>query len=114
MADLSAANVTVLASWSTGNANGRRNKVKRVKWTGTTAGGATDKLLASAFGFRVILKSSSVLLDSSTKKIYPSVPSADGTILFLSNPAEATDANRANVANVATSTDFAYVTLEGY
>lgn len=114
MADLASTNVTVISSWTTGGTNGRRNKVKQVKWTSTTAGGDSNKLLASAFGFNKILRSSNVLLDASTKKIYPAAPSADGSRLNISAPTNATDANRADVADLATSSDYAYATIEGY
>lgn len=113
MADLSSANVTVLDSWTTGATNGRRNKCRRVKWTGTTAGGGTNKLLASAFGFTKILRCSNILLDGSTKEVYPATPSADGSQILVSNTEQGTDASRANAADLATSTDYAYCTLEG-
>src|SRR5439155_20908418 len=77
MANLLAANVTVLDSWLTGSTSTRRNKVRRVKWTSTTAGGGTNRLLATAFGFTKILHCSSILLDASTKKVYPAVPSSN-------------------------------------
>jgi hypothetical protein len=114
MADLSSSNVTVISSWTTGNVNSRRNKVKRVKWTSTTAGGTSNKLLASALGMTVIERCSNILLDSSTKKVYPATPAADGSYILAIDPTQATDANRANVADVATSTDYAYCTVEGY
>lgn len=113
MADLVSTNVTVISSWTTGATNGKRNKVRQVKWTSTTAGGGTNKLVASAFGFTKILRCSNILLDSSTKKIYPAMPSADGSQVLVTDPAQATDANRDNVADLATSTDYAYMTLEG-
>jgi hypothetical protein len=113
MADLLASAVTVIAAWTTGGTNGRRNIVKQVKWSNTTAGGTSNKLLASAFGLTKVLNVSSILLDASTKKVYPAAPSVDGTIVFAIDPTQATDANRADVADVATSTDFAYATIEG-
>ncbi len=113
MANLLASNVTVLDSWVTGSTSSKRNKVRRVKWTGTTAGGDTNKLLASAFGFTKILHCSDILLDASTKSIHPAVPSADGSQILVMDPTTVTDANRANVADLATSTDYAYCTIEG-
>lgn len=113
MANLSSTNVTTIESWSSGGTNGRRNKVKSVKWTSTTAGGASNLLLASAFGFTKILRCSNVLLDSSTKKIYPAVPNAAGTAIHTILPTDATDASRASVADLATSTDYAYCVIEG-
>lgn len=113
MADLLASNVTVLDAWLTGDTSGKRNTVRRVKWTGTTAGGYTNKLLATALGFTKILRCTNILLDSATKKVYPAVPSADGTLIAAIDPAQITDANRADAADVATSTDFAYCTIEG-
>jgi hypothetical protein len=113
MADLLAANVTMVKSWTTGGTTGKRNKVRQVKWTGTTAGGATNRLLATALGFTKIIRASNILLDSSTKKIYSTVPSSDGLVLYVSAPTDATDATRANVADLATSTDYAYCTIEG-
>ena len=113
MADLLSTNVTVIASWVTGATNGKRNKVRSVKWTSTTAGGGTNKLLASAFGYTKILRCTHILLDSTTKKIYPAAPSADGTQILVSAPTQGTDANRADAADLATSTDYAYCVLEG-
>lgn len=113
MADLLAANVTNIASWRTGGLNGKRNIVKQVKWTGTTAGGTSNKLLASALGLTKVLKCSNILLDASTKAVFPAVPSADGTYIIATNPAQATDANRTDPADIATSTDYAYCTIEG-
>jgi hypothetical protein len=113
MADLSSSNVTVLDFWKTGGTSTKRNTVKRVKWTSTTAGGTSNKLLATAFGFTKILNASHILLDASTKKIYPAVPAADGSYLLVAAPTQATDANRADVADLATSTDYAYCTIEG-
>lgn len=113
MADLLAANVTVIDAWKTGGTGTKRNTVKRVKWTSTTAGGDTNKLLASALGFNKILNCSHVLLASSTVKVYPAAPSADGSRINVSAPTQVTDANRADVADLATSTDFAYCTVEG-
>lgn len=113
MADLLKTDVTVLDAWTVGDTSGKRNVVKRVKWTGTTAGGYTNKLVASAFGFTKILNCSHVLLDSATKKVYPAAPSSDGALIALSNPNQATDANRADAADLATSTDFAFCTIEG-
>lgn len=113
MADLVSTNVTILDSWRTGATNGKRNIVRHVKWTSTTAGGVTNKLLASALGFTKILKCSNILLDASTKAVFPAVPAADGTYIIASNPAQATDANRTDPADIATSTDYAYCTIEG-
>jgi len=113
MANLSSANVTVVESWLTGSTSTRRNKVRKVKWTSTTAGGGTNKLLATAFGFTKILNCSSILLDATTKKIYPAVPSSDGSQVLVMDPAVVTDANRDNAIDLATSTDYAYCTIEG-
>ncbi len=113
MADLLSTNVTVLDSWLTGSTSSRRNKVKRVKWTGTTAGGGSNKLLASAFGFTKILRCSNILLDATTKKLYPATPSADGSQVFVIDPAVVTDGDRDKVIDLATSTDYAYCTIEG-
>ena len=86
MANLSSANVTVVESWLTGSTSTRRNKVRRVKWTSTTAGGGTNRLLATAFGFTKILNCSSILLDATTKKIYPAVPSSNGSEILVMDP----------------------------
>jgi hypothetical protein len=113
MANLATADVTVIEAWRTGNTNGKRNKVRRVKWTNTTAGGGTNRLLASAFGFDKILKCSPILLDGTTKKIYAAVPSADGSEILVADLTVATDADRAKAIDLATSTDYAYCTIEG-
>lgn len=113
MANLTSANVTVIESWLTGSTSGKRNKVRKVKWTSTTAGGGTNKLLASAFGYTKILNCSSILLNATTKTIYPAVPSADGSEILVCDPAVSTDADRGKAIDLATSTDYAYITLEG-
>ncbi len=107
MADLLASNVTILESWRTGATNGKRNIVRHVKWTGTTAGGGTNKLLASALGFTKIIKCSSVLLDATSKVIVPASPSSDGSQILTGDPTSGA------VADLATSTDSAYATIEG-
>lgn len=114
MADVAASNVTILSTWNEGGVSGKRHVVARAKWTGVTAGGVTNRVLASAFGFRQIFDCSDVLLDASTKKVYPAEPSADGTMILLSNPNQATDANRADVADLAVGSDSAYITLRGF
>lgn len=114
MADLLASNVTTIASWREGGANGQRRLVKRVKWTSTTAGSTANKLLASAFGLKVIESCGHVLLDASTKRLFPAVPSADGSHILLANLADATDASRNAAADLATSTDFAFCEIAGY
>jgi len=113
MANLLASNVTVLDAWTTGDTSSKRNVVKRVKWTGTTAGGATNLIVATALGLTKILRCSNILLDATTKQVFPAVPNADGSAIFASNPAQGTDANRADPADIATSTDYAYCTIEG-
>ena len=113
MANLASSNVTTIASWTNGGLNSRRNIVKQVKWTSTTAGGTSNKLLATSFGLSKILNASNILLDASTKKIYPTAVASDGSYLLVMDPAQATDANRPNVADLATSTDYAYCTIEG-
>jgi len=113
MASLLSTNVVVTDSWLTGSTSGKRNKVRKVKWTGTTAGGGTNRLLASAFGYTKILNCSSILLNASTKKIYPAVPSADGSEILVMDPAVTTDGDRDKAIDLATSTDYAYITLEG-
>lgn len=111
MADLLASNVTILNSWTDGTPTGKRNKVRQVKWTSTTAGGASNRLLASALGFTKIIRASNILLDSSTKHCIPTVPSADGTVLYACSLS--TDNLESTIGDVATSTDYAYCTIEG-
>lgn len=113
MADLLASNVTILESWRTGATNGKRNIVRSVKWTGTTAGGGTNRLLASSFGFTKIIKCSNILLDATTKSIYLAMPSSDGSEILVADPSVGTDADRAKAIDLATSTDYAYATIEG-
>jgi hypothetical protein len=113
MANLSSANVTVIEWWYSGGVNGRRNVVKVCKYTGTTAGGASNQLVASAFGLARVNRCSNIFLDSSTKKVYPAAPSTDGSYIGVTAPTQGTDANRADLADLATSTDYAYITVEG-
>ncbi len=114
MADLAKANVTILSAYSSGGVNGKARKVIRAKFTSTTAGGTTNKLVASAFGLRVIERCSNIFLDAATKRMYPAVPAPDGTYITTYDPNQATDANRNIPADIATSTDSAYVSVEGY
>lgn len=113
MSDLANADVTVVDAWTNGGTNGRRNKVLHVKFTNTTAGGGTNRLLATAFGLTKILRCSNILLDATAKAIYPAVPSADGSEVLTFDPTESTDGDRATPADIATSTDYAYITVEG-
>lgn len=114
MADLLASNVTIIKTFPWGGINGKRGVCIKARYTATTAGGAANRLLASAFGLREIEDCSHVLLDAATKQVFPAVPSADGSLIYLSNPVQATDANRADAADMATGANNAYVTLYGY
>ena len=114
MADLLKTNVTVLAAYPIGGTTGKARKVVRAKFTNTTAGSAANKLLASAFGLRFIERCSNIFLDATTKRIYPASPEPLGTYINTYDPVQATDANQNIPADIATSTDSAYVTVEGY
>lgn len=114
MANLASSNVTVLASWTSGGINSRRNIVKRVKWTGVTCGGTSNTIPASAFGMSKILAiHGAALLDASTKRVYPMTINSDGTLLYALDAVNATDASRNAPADIAPSSDYVYLTVEG-
>lgn len=113
MANLAASNLTVVSEYFCSGNNGRRNVRKVCKITGVTAGGGTNKLLASVLGMARVDTCTNLFLDASTDKVYPAAPSADGSYIGLAIPTQATDANRADNADLAIGSDLAYITVEG-
>jgi len=81
---------TVIAVWSEGNTNGKRRKCVIADLSGTfTAGGSTNKILATAFGLTKIESCSNGVLDDNSL-IYILAPSNDGSYLMVTRVQEAT------------------------
>lgn len=114
MADLLATNVQVIATGRFSGTASKNRLWKRVSYNNTTAGTVANKLLASAFGFKYIEHCSHVFYDAGTKAIYPAAPVADGTYIGLTNPNQATDANRTDLFDLATGATKAYLYIVGY
>lgn len=65
----------------------------------TGQGTSTNKILASTLGFNKI-HSCSLAQRSDDAGAYPAAPSYDGSMLFLYNPNQATDADRYKPADI--------------
>jgi hypothetical protein len=113
MASLAASNVTVISAYFCAGNNGRRNVRKLCSITGITVGGQTNKILASAFGLQRLDVCTNLFLDATADKVYPTAIAPDGSYLVLTAPTQATDANRADPADLAIGSDVAYITVEG-
>ena len=98
MAALTSDNVTVEVGW---NAVGTTQiKYKLLTLVLSSQGGATNTVDASTIGFNRILGSG--LAQKSDNLVgLPTAPSYDGSKLFFYNPAQATDANRDDPADVS-------------
>jgi hypothetical protein len=110
MASLASSAVTILASYRNGGMTGKRTLVRRLQLALTGQGGTTNKIDAATLGFNSI-EGCTNLVDTNNNRIYPAVPSIDGSILLLSNPLQATDANRADAADL--TIDPAVITVWG-
>jgi hypothetical protein len=94
---------------------GKRRRCIIADLAGTfTAGGTTNKILASAFGLTKIESCGMGVLDDNSAA-YFLVPSYDGTLLCAIALTQATDANRSDVADITvTSPRKLRVEVHGY
>jgi len=98
MAALTADKVTVTRGWQT-VATPLMIKHKQLTLVLSSQGGATNTIDASTLGFGVIL-GSAMAQKSDDALALPTAPSYDGSKLFFYNPAQSTDANRDDPADV--------------
>jgi hypothetical protein len=98
MAALTADNVTVNRGWLE-VATPMNVKYKQLTLVLSSQGGATNTVDASTVGFGVIL-GSTMAQKSDDALALPTCPSYDGSKLFFYDPAQATDANRDDPADV--------------
>ncbi len=74
-------------------------KVVQLELVLASHGGATNYIAASQLGFQKILRTSMAQKSDDALALH-TAPSYDGTKLFFYNPAQATDANRDDPADV--------------
>jgi hypothetical protein len=98
MPALTADNVTVNRGW-VAVATPMNVKYKQLALVLSSQGGATNTVDASTLGFGVIL-GSGMAQKSDDALALLTCPSYDGSKLFFYNPAQATDANRDDPADV--------------
>lgn len=84
MADLTAAGVTVLDSWTEGNPSGKRMTAKKLSLVlaGAGSGAASNKIPASVLGFGTI-EDASHFTKSDNAAVVPAMPNAAGNELLL-------------------------------
>ena len=82
MADLTNANVRLVKEWVEGELHGKRRLAKRVEVHGVTVGGETNKIVATAFGMRVI-EEVSPGYNGTTGRAVGAAPIADGSSVYL-------------------------------
>jgi hypothetical protein len=99
MADLAATAVSILKSWTEGGLHGKRVSCRQVQLTLTGQGTTTNKIPASVLGLGVIEQASN-FVKSDDAKVYPAAVSNDGANLLLVDLTNATDANRADPADI--------------
>ena len=120
MADL--VTTAVVRSFTEGGTSGKNRKVIILTFAGAlTAGGLTNKLLASAMGFTVIESCSNLLVYTTATgaglRIYPAVPSLDGSMIHTTHSGSATDteAARTAIADAAVASgESACIEVHGY
>lgn len=98
MAALTAENVTVTTGWTV-VATPYKIHHKQLTLVLDSQGGATNTVDATTLGFNKILGSTGAQKSDDALAL-PTVPSYDGSKLFFYNPAQATDANRDDPADV--------------
>jgi hypothetical protein len=99
MADLASSAVSVVRAWTEGGVAGKDRVGSLLTLTLTGQGSTTNKITASALGYSKV-ESCGNLLDCTNTKVYPAVPSSDGSAVYTMNPCQATDANRADPADL--------------
>jgi hypothetical protein len=99
MAALTSDNVTVTRGWQV-VATPMVVKYKQLTLVLSSQGGASNTVDASTLGFGVILGSTMAQKSDDALALH-TCPSYDGSKLFFYNPAQATDANRDDPADVS-------------
>jgi len=113
MAALASTAVTILHTYRYGGTSGKRTLFRRFKLDMTSGvGGLTNSIDASTLGFTEI-EGCTNLYNDDTETIFPAAVIADGSKIVLSNPTQATDASRADVADVTISSGFGYISVWG-
>lgn len=82
MADLTSANVRLIKEWVEGELHGKRRIAKHVEVHGVTVGGTSNKIVATAFGLRVIEEITPLYNGTSAASI-AAVPDNDGSEVYL-------------------------------
>lgn len=105
MANLATTDYTVTDSWEEADRVGRLKRlVKEITITTGTAGGGTNKILASTLGFSEIQEVILRGVDNADPGNYLFMPTYDGSEIIAINLEQGTDANRGDPADVAFAT----------
>lgn len=110
MANLAASAVTINSSWTEGSVTGKRRSCRKVTLVLSGQGGTTNLITATVLGFNV-LEESTLATKSDDTKVYPTCPNYAGSALLLTDPTQATDANRALPADITATVR---LTVKGY
>lgn len=119
MPSATTANVTVDRSWTETGITGKQRIGILCRVGGGTFGGTTNTIPASAFGLSNIEMCSGVvavddIASGSGVVCYLAVPGADGSVIYLINIEQATDANRSLPADVDLSSNTIRIEVHGY
>ena len=107
MAALTSSNVRTIRAWTEGGLTGKRRSVRRVEVHGGSWGGVTNTMPATAFGLRLVEEVTPAVYGTKT---YPTYPSTDGTLVYLSTAFDTAPAD----LTVAATTGGMYFTVKGY
>lgn len=110
MGNLAASAVSVVSSYTMGGTSGKRAVCRRLRLALSGQGTATNQITASVLGFKA-MDGCTNLYDSNNVAVYPATLNEDGSLLLLSDPAQATDADRPDAADL--TIDPAYITVWG-
>lgn len=113
MADVTTS--TYIKGWTRGGTNGKRQRVIVADLAGTfTAGTVANKILATAFGLKVIEEVIAAVADDNSK-LYVLVPEYNGAYLLHMDVVNAADASKNSPGDVTvTSPRKMRVTVAGY
>lgn len=113
MASLTTSNVRTIKEWVEGSLTGKRRRAKRVEVYGVTVGGDSNKILATAFGLRVV-EEVSFGYHATTNAAIALLPSPDGTYIkaftAVNNSQAPADLNLSSSA----TPDGLYFVVKGY
>lgn len=105
MANLASSAVVVNNSYLFGGTVGKRTIMRNLTLTLTGQGGSTNLITAAVLGFNKIEGCTNGYASPATVvSCYPAVPAPDGSALYLIDLTQATDANRAAVADLTSIT----------